>query len=79
MDLTHPRAGARYVKLPGADEVRDTIEEFVTGARPLPSPDRFLGTVLFVDVAGATQLAAQIGDSRFRELTFVRQPGRRRG
>ena len=36
--------------------------------RPLPSPDRFLGTVLFVDVVGSTQLAAEIGDSRFREL-----------
>ena len=40
----------------------------MTGMRPLPSPDRFLGTVLFVDVAGSTQLAAEIGDSRFREL-----------
>ena len=29
---------------------------------------RFLGTVLFVDVAGSTQLAAEIGDSRFLEL-----------
>jgi hypothetical protein len=40
----------------------------VTGLRPLSSPDRFLGTVLFVDVAGSAQLAAEIGDSRFREL-----------
>ena len=51
-----------------ADQVLDAIEEFVTGMRPLPSPDRFLGTVLFLDVAGSTQLAAEIGDSRFREL-----------
>jgi class 3 adenylate cyclase/pimeloyl-ACP methyl ester carboxylesterase len=70
-------AGAKYVELPGADllyfvgdadQVLDAIEEFVTGMRPLPSPDRFLGTVLFVDVVGSTQLAAEIGDSRFREL-----------
>ena len=70
-------AGARYLEFPGADllyftgdadQVLDAIEEWVTGARPLPSPDRFLGTVLFVDVAGSTRLAAQIGDSRFREL-----------
>ena len=46
----------------------DATEEFVTGMRPLPDPDRFLGTVLFVDVAGSTQLAAQIGDSRFADL-----------
>jgi class 3 adenylate cyclase/pimeloyl-ACP methyl ester carboxylesterase len=70
-------AGAKYIELPGADllyfvgdadKVLDAIEEFVTGLRPLPSPDRFLGTVLFVDVVGSTQLAAEIGDSRFREL-----------
>jgi pimeloyl-ACP methyl ester carboxylesterase/class 3 adenylate cyclase len=70
-------AGAKYIEFPGsdlfyytghADQVLDAIEEFVTGIRPLPSPDRFLGTVLFVDVAGSTRLAAQIGDSRFRDL-----------
>jgi hypothetical protein len=70
-------AGAKYIEFPdadllyftgNADQVLDAIEEFVTGARPLPSPDRFLGTVLFVDVVGSTQLAAEIGDSRFRDL-----------
>jgi class 3 adenylate cyclase len=70
-------AGAKYLEFPEAspfyftghaDQMLDAIEEFVTGARPLPSPDRFLGTVLFVDVAGSTRLAAEIGDSRFREL-----------
>jgi class 3 adenylate cyclase len=70
-------AGAKYLEFPdpdllyfagNADQVLDAIEEWVTGARPLPSPDRFLGTVLFVDVAGSTRLAAQIGDSQFREL-----------
>jgi len=69
--------GAKYVEFADADvlyftgntdEVLDAIEEFVTGVRPLPSPDRFLGTVLFIDVTGSTQLAARIGDSRFREL-----------
>ena len=70
-------AGAKYLEFPeadmlyftgGADQVLDAVEEFVTGMRPLPSPDRFLGTVLFLDVAGSTKLAAEIGDSRFREL-----------
>jgi pimeloyl-ACP methyl ester carboxylesterase/class 3 adenylate cyclase len=69
--------GASYLEFPGADlqfyvgdsgPLLDAIEEFVTGAPPLPSPDRFLGTVLFVDVVGSTQLAAQIGDARFGEL-----------
>ena len=70
-------AGATYIEFPDADQlyftghadqVLDAIEEFVTGVPPLPSPDRFLGTVLFVDVVGSTQLAAAIGDSRFAEL-----------
>ena len=70
-------ADAKYAEFPGADlhlfvgdadPVLDAIEEFVAGFRPLPSPDRFLGTVLFVDVVGSTQLAATIGDSRFAEL-----------
>jgi class 3 adenylate cyclase len=69
-------ADARYAEFPGADlqlfvgdadSVLDAIEEFVTGTRPLPSPDRFLGTVLFVDVVGSTQLAAAIGDGPFAE------------
>ena len=70
-------AGAKYIEFPDTDllyfagntgQVLDAIEEFVTGMRPLPSPDRFVGTVLFIDVAGSTQLAAEIGDSPFREL-----------
>jgi len=51
-----------------ADQVLDTIERFVTGVQPVPSPDRFLGTVLFVDVAESTKLAAEVGDGRFRDL-----------
>jgi pimeloyl-ACP methyl ester carboxylesterase/class 3 adenylate cyclase len=70
-------AGAKYIEFPdtdlvyfvgNTDQVLDAIEEFVTGTRPRPSPDRFLGTVLFVDVVGSTQLAAEIGDADFREL-----------
>ena len=52
----------------GADLVRDTVEEFVTGVRAVPNHGRFLGTVLFVDVAESTRLAAEIGDSRFKDL-----------
>ena len=76
-------AGAKYVELPGADlqyfvgdadAVLDAIEEFVTGARPLPSPDRFLGTVLFVNVVGSTQVVTglfiwlRIDDQRQRSF-----------
>jgi len=34
----------------------------------IPSPDRILATVVFLDIAGSTQLAAQIGDHAWRGL-----------
>jgi class 3 adenylate cyclase len=68
--------GARFVELPGddhvpwidADQVVDEIEEFLTGARPAPEPDRVLATVLFTDIVGSTERAAELGDRRWREL-----------
>jgi class 3 adenylate cyclase len=65
--------GARLVELDGRDHlffVGDVdrplaeIEEFLTGARPAArQPDRVLATVLFVDVAGSTELVSRIGDA----------------
>jgi pimeloyl-ACP methyl ester carboxylesterase len=65
--------GARLVELAGRDHlffVGDIesplaeIEEFLTGVRPAaPPPDRVLATVLFVDVAGSTELVSRIGDA----------------
>lgn len=69
--------GARYVELPGIDHlpwagnvrpVLDEIEEFLTGNRPVPEPDRVLATVMFMDVVGSTKRAAALGDQRWREL-----------
>ena len=48
----------------------DAIEELVTGERLLPSSDGFLGTMLFIDVAGSNQLAAEIGDKGSPSITF---------
>lgn len=51
--------GARYVEQPGSDHaffgagsevLLDEIEEFVTGSRPAPEPDRVLATVVLADV-----------------------------
>jgi pimeloyl-ACP methyl ester carboxylesterase len=70
-------AGARLVELPGADDapwagdqdqILDEIEEFLTGARRGPNPDRVLSTVLFTDIVGSTEKAAEVGDRRWREL-----------
>ncbi len=69
--------GAKCVELPGidhapwagdTDSVLDEIEEFLTGVRHGPEPDRVLVTVLFTDIVGATEHAAQLGDRRWREL-----------
>jgi pimeloyl-ACP methyl ester carboxylesterase len=69
--------GARLVELPGNDHVPwigdsdallDEVEEFLTGMRHGPEPDRVLATVLFTDIVGATQRAAELGDRRWRDL-----------
>jgi class 3 adenylate cyclase len=69
--------GAKYVELPGDDHVPsagdsdtllDEIEEFLTGVRHGAEPDRVLATVLFTDIVGATERAAELGDRRWREL-----------
>ncbi len=51
-----------------SDLIVDEIEEFLTGARPGAEPDRVLATVLFTDIVGATEHAAQVGDRRWHDL-----------
>lgn len=69
--------GARFVELPGtdhapfthdADRIADEIEEFLTGARGAHEPDRLLATVMFTDIVGSTEHAAELGDNGWREL-----------
>ncbi len=69
--------GAKYVELPGidhcpwvgdSDAILDEVQEFLTGVRPAPEPDRVLATVLFTDIVGSTQRAAELGDRRWRAL-----------
>ncbi|MGH8541646.1 MAG: adenylate/guanylate cyclase domain-containing protein [Stenotrophobium sp.] len=69
--------GARSVGVEGADaffaydradEALGHIEEFLTGSREQTYAEQALLTVLFVDIAGSTELAAQIGDSAWRDL-----------
>jgi pimeloyl-ACP methyl ester carboxylesterase len=57
--------GARFVELEGedhvpsidSDQILDEVEEFLTGARRGPEPDRVLATVLFTDIVGSTERA----------------------
>ena len=63
--------GAKVVELPGdeyfpylgdQDAILDEIEEFLTGVRPVPAPDRALATVMFTDIVSSTERAASLGD-----------------
>lgn len=83
MDVGHGRymaeriAGAKFIELSGPDHVPylsdaevvgDEIEEFLTGVRRGPEPDRILATVLFTDIVGATEKAASVGDRSWHDL-----------
>ena len=69
--------GAKYVELAGVDHfpwagnsdaVLDEVEEFLTGVRHGPEPDRVLATVMFTDIVGSTEHAAALGDRRWRDV-----------
>ncbi len=70
--------GATFVELPGdahlfwvGDQAAllDEVERFVAGLRDQEADlDRFLATVLFTDIVGSTERAAELGDRRWKEL-----------
>ncbi len=70
--------GAKLVEFPGIDHswligedpgpILDEVEEFLTGVRPVDEPDRFLATVMFTDIVGSTQRAADKGDQEWRKI-----------
>lgn len=71
-------ADGRFVELPGASldifsrpdrhEILDLIEEFATGVRPAARTQRVLASVLFTDIVGSTERAAELGDARWKAL-----------
>jgi pimeloyl-ACP methyl ester carboxylesterase len=83
VDIRHSRylaehiPEARYVELAGdevftfgggQDSLVDEVEEFLTGTRREPHPERVLATVMFSDIVGSTQRAAELGDRRWRDV-----------
>lgn len=69
--------GSRFVEFDGVDhfhwtenpdKILDELEEFLTGSRPAPEPDRVLRTVLFTDIVDSTASAARLGDNAWRQL-----------
>ena len=75
-DLAEHVPGAKFVELPGADhwpwigheEAVAEIQEFLTGIRDSPEPDRAVVTVMFVDIVDSTKRAAELGDRRWADL-----------
>jgi pimeloyl-ACP methyl ester carboxylesterase len=68
---------AKYVELPGDDHaiwfedpdvVLGEVQEFLTGTRAQPDPDRVLATVMFTDIVDSTATAAALGDSEWRRV-----------
>jgi len=73
--------GARLMSFPGRTHFMGTatidpepvfaeIEEFVTGTRVTTTADRFLTTLLFIDLVGSTERAAELGDAAWRSLLY---------
>jgi pimeloyl-ACP methyl ester carboxylesterase len=73
--------GARLIELPdtghlalrGSGAIENEIERFLTevwegGGWEETEPDRVLSTVLFTDIVGSTERAAELGDRAWREL-----------
>jgi class 3 adenylate cyclase len=69
--------GATLVELAGedhlpwigdSDAIVGQIEEFLTGVRTRPETDRVLATVLFTDIVGSTERAAELADSAWADL-----------
>ena len=69
--------GAKFVQTPGRNNLIwsgdqaaliGEIQQFITGVRPAPEQERVLATIMFTDIVGSTDLAATIGDARWRDL-----------
>jgi class 3 adenylate cyclase/alpha-beta hydrolase superfamily lysophospholipase len=65
--------GARFLEYEGEDAYAwcdppglSDIEEFLTGGRTAPPPDRVLATVMFTDIVGSTEQLSRLGDRRWR-------------
>ena len=76
-DLATRIPGARLVEIEagghptvgqGAEEIIETMKAWVTEAAAPVGSDRFLATVLFVDIVRSTERVTAIGDAAWRDL-----------
>ncbi len=76
LDVAARVEGARAAPVSGTDywgiflspEIPDEIERFVAGEAAPVVPDTVLATLLFTDIVGSTQRAAELGDREWRDL-----------
>lgn len=75
-EVTDLIPSARALRVSGTDyqhiflspEVPDEVARFVAGEAAIDVPDSVLTTVLFTDIVGSTERAAELGDRAWREL-----------
>jgi pimeloyl-ACP methyl ester carboxylesterase/class 3 adenylate cyclase len=57
-----------FVWFDAAEAFLAETEEFLTGHRRSPEPDRVLATIVFSDIAGSTAMAGSLGDQDWRRV-----------
>jgi pimeloyl-ACP methyl ester carboxylesterase/DNA-binding winged helix-turn-helix (wHTH) protein len=69
--------GSKFVELPGQDHlpfvgdqeaILDEVEEFLTGIRRGPEPDTVLATIIVMQLVGAEEHAARLGEVKWLDL-----------
>jgi class 3 adenylate cyclase len=76
LDVAARIEGAQALRISGDEifymqmspEVPEEVERFVGGEAPPKVPDSVLATVLFTDIVGSTERAAELGDRTWRDL-----------
>ena len=76
-DLARRIPGSRLVEMDGCDHVPwgdccdqiiQEVQKFIGKKPEAPVTDRVLATVLFTDIVGSTELAAEMGDTKWSDL-----------
>ena len=61
-------SGTDYLHIFSSPEIPEEVARFVAGEAVPEVPDSVLATVLFTDIVGSTERAAELGDRAWREL-----------
>jgi hypothetical protein len=67
-ELTTMRGEFTWLDDATHEETMAAVSAFVSGLRPREETDRILATVMFTDIVGSTERAAELGDRAWRDL-----------